>query len=171
MAQVTDPAEMLSIDPDNLDVNCFDQPKLVRQWARQLALAEKKAKDAENRRKLVWAELRQRVRESPGAFNLQKVTADTVDDAAVSSPEYQEALQAETNAEYEKGLIKANVDALKSRDYQLTNAGELLKLGYFAAPRVDSQTRDRYMKAKQTVLSDEINKAAQDSKKKPISRK
>lgn len=164
----------LNIDPDNLDVNCFGQPKLVRYWTRQLALAAKKASEAKNNVKLVWSELRQRIRESPAAFSLEKVTVDTVDDAAIQAPEYQTALKAQVDADYQEAIIKANVEALKSRDYQLTNSGELLKLGYFAAPRVDPSTRARYMQQKQGGISQGVVDAAQDSKpqaKKPAAKK
>lgn len=162
--------DFLSIDPDNLDLVCMQQPKLMRYWCRQLALARKKTAEAKNRLKLVTAEVRSAIRAEPSAFGVEKVTADSVDDALAMNSAYKLAQQGLIDAEMNEGLLEANVKALSSRDYQLTNCGELLKLGYWSAPRIDPNTRERYLKNKQRYADVEIAKAVnepapKDSKK------
>jgi hypothetical protein len=160
-----------NIDPDNLDMDCMEQPQMVRYWNRALATAKKNAAAAKDNLKLAFAQMRTRIRESPGSFRLEKVTVDTVDDAAIQTPEYIDAAKRLVDADYNEALIKAEVEALKSQDYQLTNLGELLKLSYWNAPRIDPATRDRYLRAKQHQLNDEAARLAQDSKPKSKGKK
>jgi hypothetical protein len=169
-------ADFLKIDSDNLDLDCMEQPRLMRYWCRQLAAAIKKVKDLENESKVLRAEIRTSLREQ-GARLEKKLTVDAVDDLLFLNPRYQDILRRINEATEQQDLLDANVKGLQSRDYQLSNLNELLKLGYFNAPRVDPQTRDRYLKAKRSYGENtnyEASKAlqeSQDSKPSPRSTK
>lgn len=169
MAQV-DPEAFLTIEPDGskLPEECSGQPKLIRYWLRQLALATRKAVEAKNQVKLVIAEIRTEIRANPGSFGLEKTTVDTVEDAMLMTDRYQQTLQSQVQAEYEQGLIEANVEALRSRDYQLTNLNKQVEMGMLSGPRgVSGDMRQQYA----ARIQEEAAQAAQDSKPRPAPRK
>src|SRR6185369_14885155 len=112
------PDDFLAIDPENLDLACMGQPKLMRYWCRQLAVARKKTADAKKELKLAMAEVRSEVRSDPEKFGVIKVNEDSVADAMALDARWQQAQTVLNQAEYDEGVIEANVKALQSRDYQ-----------------------------------------------------
>lgn len=149
-------------DGAKLPEECSGQPKLLRYWSRQWAAAKKKVTEAENKVKVVRAEVRTSIRANPAAYGMEKVTIDTVDDALEMDVEYQAAKQAVATAQYDADLLESNVLALKSRDYQLSNMNELLKLGQIPGPRVSPDVQQAYRESVNNRVNEALNR--QDSK-------
>lgn len=156
--------DFLSVDLDNLDLDCQEHAKLVRTWGRALAAASAKAKEARNKARVVQADLRALVRANPQNYGIEPgsrgLTVDQVDDFVESSREYQQAKREVLLAEQQEDLIKTNTVALRERGERIADLVKLHGQMYWAAPRSDPVTRERYMSAKKLSADNDASKAA-----------
>lgn len=139
---------LLGIDPNNLDVNCQNNPRQVRYWGRLYAKAKRAAQDAGNAVKLVKAEVRSAIRADPASYGIDKVTVDAIDDAMTVDGRYRDALDVQVQADYEEAMLKAEVDGLKDRGERL---GDMVKLHgqlYFARSPTTREGVQEFNKAK-----------------------
>lgn len=133
--------DLLKIDLARLEENCAEQTTLMRQWGDMLALARKKVTDTDNALKVTRAELRKKITQKPDAYGLVKDRVDDIEGAIIVHAEYRKGVEAVTQAEYEKDLIKSMVDALNDRRTDLENLVLLHGQMYFAKPNTSGEPK------------------------------
>lgn len=146
--QLTD--QDLNIDTTNLVAQWNEQPRLFRQWADKWAVARKAAAEAKKNRELVKARLTLDAVKDPAKYGMEKTTKDCVEAMVVASKRYQEAYQAEIEADYQVDKLKGYLDAIRDRKKGLEETVFLFSLDYFAAPQVpkgaDAKTIQKNMR-------------------------
>lgn len=121
----------LSIDPDNLDVECLRQPTLFARYAKKEAEAKRRYAQAWENVKVVRSEL---VLEAADDKTLKNATQQEA--YYRDNKKHREAKKALVEAEYEMNMASAAVSALHQRKYTLENLAKLMAMEYFAKPAV-----------------------------------
>lgn len=151
----------LSIDKNNLDVECDQHSAQVRWWMRELATAKEALERAEAAHTLCKAEMRARVIESPGNFGVpstgKAMTVDQINDALYRTPEYQDSKAKEIQARKNVGLIEAECEGLKAKGFNLSNMTQLHHDQYFTPERRASpEARESLNQQRQARLDAEV---------------
>jgi len=130
------------IDPNNLDLECLNQPELFCKWADRATLAEEYYEAAKFKTKVVEACLQNDARANPEKFGLTKVTDTAIKATALIHDSHQEAYKAEIEAQRILGLLKNAVRTMDMKKRMIEELGRLHGQKYFAGPSV-ARTLDR----------------------------
>jgi hypothetical protein len=131
---------LLDIDKTRLDEECEKQPRLVWDYGRMAAKAERDVDEAIANLKLTEADVDAAIRETPSEFGLEKVTEPAIKQAILRSKEYQEALSTLNTAKYRVGVLQAANRSLDHRRTSLTLLDGQDTRGYFARPSQKMRT-------------------------------
>lgn len=126
----------IEINPEELDVEWLEQPRLMIRYAQIASKAKKEMDMAKERLETVRAELDRDIRSDPGRYALTKITESVVQSTVISQSEYKEAMQDYIDAQYEFNMTKYAVQAMEQRKKALENLVILHGQQYFAGPRV-----------------------------------
>ncbi len=124
----------MEIDPNALDVEWMEQPRLMVRYAQHSAEAKKQADLAKENLDIIEAELDKEIRSNPDAFGLGKPTEASIRATILLQKRYQEAHQELINAQYEQEMAKNACIAVSARKDALENLVRLFALQYFAGP-------------------------------------
>jgi len=127
--------EDLEIDPDALDTEWMNQPRLYQRYAEQLAIADREAKHRKEKMDTKRAELTLQAH-MDGIDGLEKLTEAKVSAWIQTHPEYQAVKEDLIEAEYEAQLLKGAVMAFSQRKNALENLVILHGQQYFASPKL-----------------------------------
>lgn len=127
--------EILKIDEGALDQECLKHPRRVLRWVLLEADARHEVTLAKARLTLTEARVKRAIRADPAAFGLAKPTKDMVDDAAVTTDEYQTALAEYNAAEAHADQVKGVVTSLHEKRRAIERMIELRQIEYYAEPR------------------------------------
>lgn len=131
--------DILKIDLAHLEDTAAEQARLLRKWADKLATANKEAKLAKRKVRLVRAELSRVIRSSPAKYRIIKVTEDSVEDVVVMSHDFKAAEAELIEAEYNRDVLQAMVSSLHERGEQIGNEVKLFGQQYWAKPKLSGE--------------------------------
>jgi hypothetical protein len=132
--------DILAINTNKLDEDAAEQPRTLRQWADKLSFAEKRAKLAKRKLRVVKAELSKVVRQSPSKYGIFRVTDTAIEDAVVMMSAYKAEEEELISAELARDLLKNMVISLHERGEEIGNLVKLHGQQYWARVRVDPDT-------------------------------
>jgi hypothetical protein len=144
---------LLTIDLNNLEEDCAEQPKLMAQWSKCLADARKEVKDAKNALKLAAAELSLKIRRSPEDFGIDKATEAAVEAVILTNRDYQIHQENLVGAEYNEDVLDGFVKAIVDRKSELQNETQLHGQTYWSKPHVSTRQQDREAAQKQANVA------------------
>ena len=122
------------IDPDNLDLECLNQPNLYMQYAELQAEARKEYDLAKRELDRATASLGNEVRKNPEHYGVSKVTNDAILSVIATDKYVETAQQRVIQARYEQELLSYVLSALDQRKRSLNNLVVLHGQQYFAGP-------------------------------------
>lgn len=128
--------DLFDIDKGRLDDELENQPKLFLKYSLKLADAKRDLEAAKAALDLTYAETDSNVRLNPEKFGLEKATEPAIKQAILSSKRYKEADAEVRRVKHDADVFQAYVSALDHRKRALEGLIELLKLDYWAAPRM-----------------------------------
>lgn len=142
----------LRIDPNRLDRNWLDQPRLYFQYAAELADARKEMDEAKSEVDLVRAELDLAIRSDPETYGVAKVTESAIGATVLSHPKFQRAHQQMLSAKHEVDVLAAAVSALDHRKSALENMVKLCLANYFSSPKATGEAGDTVDEMKKRLV-------------------
>jgi hypothetical protein len=141
----------IKIEETALDVEWLEQPALALKYGQHSALMRKRAKEAAERVKVLVAELTRKARQSPKeTTHSDRPTVGDIEAYYLTKPEYQEAKQAQFDAEYEADYADhARSEMSFSRKQSLENLVVLHGQQYFAGPSMPRDLAKEWQKRAQ----------------------
>lgn len=137
---------LLDVSLDHLEEDARENPQLAYVWGMEHAKAKKAVKEAEQRLKLVVAQIGNSVR----ARN-RDLTVQAVKDAIESSKEYKEAWAALTEAEYDADRIGVMVHSIELRKRAITDMVTLFGQMYWSKPDTSGKPKNADSARKRTM--------------------
>jgi hypothetical protein len=130
----------LGIDPHSLDEDWLRQPGLFMKYSVFAADAEKRRNQAKEKIDVVKAELDRSIRSASDVdrlakYKMEKLTENSISATILLQPEYKEARDALTEAEYELSILQGAVKAFDHKRAALENEVKLWLGSYFAGPK------------------------------------
>ena len=132
----------LSIEPDALDIEWLEQPRLYMKWAEMSAKADDRAKLSKEALEVTDAKIDNEIRSSG-----EKVTENQIKARIASDERHQKALQDYNDALYKSNLYSSAVKAMEHRKAALENMVRLMIGQYFAGPKDPRDLKREYIKA------------------------
>lgn len=126
----------ITIQEDQLDIECLEQPRLMLKYTRHAAEMRRKADEAEEALDVVKAEVEKEIREDPEHFNIPKITEAAVKAAILLERRYKAANKTFINAKFEAKVADGAVKAFENRKDMLEALIKLHGQSYFAGPSV-----------------------------------
>jgi len=128
--------EDMSIQPDELDMEWLDQPKLMVKYSAKLAEAKERRDLMKEEIDLIRAELDRDIREDPEKFGMVKLTETAVSNCILTMDDYKDAQEQLRRSNYDVNVLQGVVQAIEQRKSALENMVRLLNQNYFAGPSV-----------------------------------
>ena len=147
----------MEINPDELDVEILDQPKLMLKYTKLLATALEVRDLLKEKAELTRAEIDKDIREDPDAYGLAKITETVVSNAILQEEEYQKVQVKLIKANFEVKVLNGVVSAIEQRKGMLENLVKLHGQQYFAGPSVPHNLSELYEK-KQKEMNKRMSK-------------
>lgn len=137
-------ADDVDIDPDSLDVEWLNHPRLMMRYCRKSAEAHREMDLAKECLDLARATLNQAIRTDPKAYGItaEKVTEASINAAILMHADYQAASTVFINSKFENDVAAAAVRAFDHRKSALENLVRLHGQAYFAGPSVPRNLHD-----------------------------
>lgn len=132
----------LMIEPDALDIEWIEQPRLYMKWAEISAKAEDRVKLAKEALEVTDAKIDKEIRSSG-----EKVTETQIKSKISLDERHQKALQDYNDALYKSNLYSSAVRAMEQRKNALENMVRLMIGQYFAGPKEPRELKKEYIKA------------------------
>lgn len=132
----------IEVDPNRLDEEWVDQPRLFLKYAERKADAERDFAEVKSDLEVVEAELDIAVRATPDTFGIKKVTESAVKSTILLQTDYQTALSKLHKAKHKVDVLDAVVKALQHRKSALESLVTLHGQSYFATPRTKGSDRE-----------------------------
>ena len=130
---VTEIEQDLSIDQNNLDVECMDQPRKFMKWSVEYADAIRTRDEAKRKASLVKSNTNLDVRSRPEEYGLNsKPTVDSISAVVESSEEVNKAEKEVSDAQYAVNIYGAAKEALDQRRSMLEKLVALYISGYYS---------------------------------------
>jgi hypothetical protein len=126
----------IKIDETALDIEWLDQPGLFMKYSKHLAQMRKEVDEAKQDLDIKFAEVDRRIRETPEAYGIEKVTEPAIKTAILTEDEYQESQKHYLEVKYEMDMAQGAVNAFNQRKDALENLVRLHGQQYFAGPKV-----------------------------------
>ncbi len=138
-------AVKFSIDIRELDVEWLEQPKMVGECSKRLAVAKRYLEAARNALELCKARAARAIRQNPKKYELSKVTDETVKEAVIIQKSVWSATEEVTKWRYRVDVLTGALNALEHRKRALENLVDLHGRDYFSAPRARSEAGQTYV--------------------------
>lgn len=126
----------VSIDPDALDTEWLEQPRLMIRYSQHLAEMRRDTEQAKTKLEVVRAELDKKIRTNPEAFDIAKITEGAINSTIITHEDYTEAQEEYLTAQYEMNMAQGAVRAVEGKKDALENLVRLYGQQYFAGPKV-----------------------------------
>lgn len=146
-------ADFFELDPNRLDEEWCNQPRLYHAYATKLAHARKTHEEAKASRDIVSAEIEMDVRKNPEKYGLAKITEESVKKAVTLSSRYALANQEVIETRHDMDVVQAAVDTLDHRKKALENLVQLWSQNYFSEPK-----KPKLSQEKQEELDEKIKR-------------
>ena len=129
----------LNIDPDNLDIEWLNQPKLLMKYSKLEADAKAELEKAKEYVAFIKAQTDSSIRKDPTVFGIDKITEGAITSAINVDANVREAVQRQNKIQHLLNLVTNMVRAIDQRKSSLENLVKLFGMEYFASPN-DSRT-------------------------------
>ena len=140
----------IKIDETSLDIELLEQPSLMFKYAKYRADLQLEVERAKETMDIVRAEMDNKIRSKPSAFNLEKVTDAAVASCILLQEEYQDAKDQYLALKHELDYAWAATNAIDARKGILENLVKLHGMQYFAGPRIPRDIKqERLQKQRQ----------------------
>lgn len=131
---------IFDLDPNRLDTEWKNQPKLFYQAAEKLAEMKAEYEKAKTNKELVMAELDRDIRLQPERFQVDKITESAVEKTITLQRDYKKAVSRLLQAKHDVDLAQVVVDTMDHRKKALENLVSLRLANYYSEPRVRQGT-------------------------------
>lgn len=128
--------EDITIDPEALDVEWLRQAALTFKYTAHAAQTRADMDYAREKLDLQRAELDKKIRNSPEAYGITKMTEGALQSVVLANKDYQYAAQLYNNARFENEMAQAAIRAIQDKKTALENLVRLHASNYFAGPKV-----------------------------------
>jgi len=126
----------MTIDPDALDVEWIEQPRLMMQYSRHAAKTRLEVERKKEELDIVRAGLDMKIRVDPEKYGIVKLTESVVSSTIITQKEYMVANEEFLLLQYESNMVQGAVRALEGKKTALENLVKLHGQQYFAGPSV-----------------------------------
>jgi hypothetical protein len=148
----------LEIDKYALDTECLDQPRRFMVWSEQLATASAERDRTEQQRKIIEAQVEQKIRGNPDAYG-GKLTEAGIKSHITINSEVIDAQKAEIDASYRVNVLLSAKQAFEQRRSMLENLVKLFLSGYWAEPKIKEEEGQALTKASSEEQKAVLNKS------------
>lgn len=124
------------IDPDALDVEWLEQPRLMLKYGQIAAEAKNTADNLKEALDSFKAGLDLDIRKEPEKFGIAKITEGAIQSAILQDDKHKELSEELANARYEAEMAKVASMAISTRKDALENLVRLFGMQYFAGPNL-----------------------------------
>lgn len=124
----------IQIDPEALDVEWLNQAELMRKYSKHAADMKYQMDNLKERMEWTKAEVEMKIRSTPEAYGLVKVTESAIQSTLLLEPDYTKVQGEYNESRYEYDVAMAAVRAVDQKKNALENLVKLLSLSYFAGP-------------------------------------
>lgn len=135
----------LRIDPNALDIEWLDQPKLYMQYAEEAADASREVDKTKERLEVTRAELDGEIRSKAEDKGEKKPTEGAILMQIQTHPRYQQAISDFNEAKYNQNMMNAAVKAFEQRKVALENLVRLHGSSYFAGPSIPRELTQEFI--------------------------
>ena len=142
----------LEIDPNNLDREWMEQPRLYFRYAAELSDARKELDIAKSRQDLLKAELDTAIRNDPEVYGVRKVTEGSITSAIMTREEWRDAAKQVLDAKHVVDVLSAAVTALDHRRKALEGMVQLFLANYFSRPRAPKGDEEAVEEMERTMI-------------------
>ena len=137
----------ISIDHDNLDLECVDQPMLLFRYSEHLATKQAEYAKVKEEFEVLKAETDREIRANPDSFGIGKLTETIVSNTTILQPEIKDKTKELNELRYEVGIASAAVEAVQHKKRMLEVLMQLHGQKYFSAPNTPRElTREKPVK-------------------------
>ena len=143
--------EELAIDHNALDIEWIEQPKRFFEVAEQATEAKREVERTKLALEIAEATLDNAIRTNLAEYGIAKITEGAIKSAIVVSKMYQDACNANSNAQYTNNMLQAAVQAWDQRKRALENLVTLHGQNYFAGPSVPRDLEAQFAKRVNTA--------------------
>jgi len=153
---------IFDIDPNTLDKEWVNQPKLYGLHAIQLADARKEFEEAKANLEIVEAELDKKIRIAPEKYGLEKLTESAIKTCVVAHSKRKEANGVVIETRHAMDVLAALVAALDHRKRALEKLVDLRLADYFSEPK----NKTRNGKSVDDMIEESVSRKGQYKPKK-----
>ena len=133
----------ISVDPNALDSQWVEQPRMYFRYAAELADARRDLDMAKADLDLTDAELDLSIRQSPGDYGLDKITEAAIKATIPSQQTHIDGHGKILEKKHDVDVLGAAVSALDHRRKALENLVQLQLANYYSAPKAPEGAKDR----------------------------
>lgn len=151
----------LSIDPDNLEQECVQQPLLFFEIGELAAEARSDAKKAKEHVEFIKARLKGNIRSNPQTYGLDKVTDKAVEAAVQAYADTQEAIRDYIETSLAADALSLLQTSAEQRRAMLKNVVELIVHQYYNSGDV-SESKGRKSSRNMDAINEYRNRGRGD---------
>ena len=126
----------MTIDPDALDVEWIEQPRLMLRYAQHASKLKMEVERAKEKLDIIRADLDKKVRLNPEKFGIVKLTESVISSTIITQEEFITGNEEFLEVAYEANMAQGALRALEGKKAALENLVKLHGQQYFAGPSV-----------------------------------
>ena len=126
----------LTIDPDSLDTEWLDQPRLMLRYASHASKLKMEVERAKEKLDIIRADLDKKIRVAPEEFGIVKLTESVITSTIITQVKFKAGNEAFLEVAYEANMAQGALRALEGKKTALENLVKLHGQQYFAGPSV-----------------------------------
>ena len=126
----------LTIDPDSLDTEWLDQPRLMLRYAKHASKMKMEVERAKEKLDIIRADLDKKIRVAPEEFGIVKLTESVITSTIITQVQFRAGNEEFLEAAYEANMAQGALRALEGKKTALENLVKLHGQQYFAGPSV-----------------------------------
>jgi hypothetical protein len=154
-----DEHNVFGIDKFNLDKEWISQPKLVFNFAQQLAQAKRELEERKAQYDVIKADVEMNIRKDPEKYGLAKVTESAISSTVCMQDEYKQANQAIIKAKYDVDICQGAMNAMEHKKAGLQDLVKLHGQNYYSTTHASFEnTSDVEEATKQIVRRKKIRR-------------
>ena len=142
----------LSIDPDNLEQECVQQPLLFFEIGEVAAEARSDAKKSKEHVEYVKARLKGEMRANPQTYGLDKVTDKSIEAAVQAHDDTQEAIRDNIETSRAADALSLLQTSAEQRRAMLKNVVELIVHSYYNSGDVGQSSGNKSAKHMEAIV-------------------
>ena len=126
----------MTIDPDALDVEWIEQPRLMLRYAQHASEMKREVERAKEKLDIIRADLDKKIRVAPEEFGIVKLTESVITSTIITQVQYKKGNEEFLEVAYEANMAQGALRALEGKKAALENLVKLHGQQYFVGPSV-----------------------------------